>query len=222
MWTISWVCHSKKVYPRTRPNVFLTHWSKPACLFTPSLVPVEGRLQAGSSIRGGQLLGVSRRGLWRLRIALLHVASFGLGERRRNQFLGWPLHVSGSSAGRAPATFTAAYAFSQSGGGERRRLSVPVIRELRVAASLIFLAHRDLSAPCCSAHPNIMSHPSNQLSVQNTTECMGYCLFGEFFASCRKSGMKWPVPPLKMEMWGTHVTLSFFICLIRFFSPYHS
>ena len=62
-----------------------------------------------------------------------------------------------------------------------------------------------------------MSHPSSQLSVQSTSECMGNCLFGELFASCRKSGMKWPVPPLKMEMWGTHVTLVVFHLSHSFF-----
>ena len=48
------------------------------------------------------------------------------------------------------ATSSTAHASSQRGGRQRRGLRVPVIRELRVAASLIFLAHRDLSAPWCS------------------------------------------------------------------------
>ena len=35
--------YNKKVWPRTRPSKFVTHWSKPACLFTPSLVPPRTR-----------------------------------------------------------------------------------------------------------------------------------------------------------------------------------
>ena len=42
-------------------------------------------------------------------------------------------------------TFSAASGFSQCGGRQRRLLWVPVIQELQVAASLMFLIHRDLS-----------------------------------------------------------------------------
>ena len=47
------------------------------------------------------------------------------------------------------ATFSAACAFSQHRGRQRRRPWVPVIRELQVAASPTFLSHRDLLAPQC-------------------------------------------------------------------------
>ena len=47
------------------------------------------------------------------------------------------------------ATFSAGYAFSPRGGQQRRGLWVAVIQELRVAASLIFLVHLDLSVPWC-------------------------------------------------------------------------
>ena len=77
------------------------------------------------------VVGVSRRGLWRLRIALLHVASSVWARE----------HL---------ATCSAAHALSQRGGVQRRRLWVQVSRELRLAASLIFLAPRHLSAPWCS------------------------------------------------------------------------
>ena len=47
-------------------------------------VPLEERGWEFDPVR--PVVGVSRRGLWRLRVAMLHVASFGLGKRRRDQF----------------------------------------------------------------------------------------------------------------------------------------
>ena len=79
-------------------------------------------------------------GFWRFRVALLHVAP--LGWASEDEFISLVGHfVSGSSAEELLASFGAAYAFFQRGGRQRRRW---------VAASLIFLAHRDLSAPWCS------------------------------------------------------------------------
>ena len=73
-----------------------------------------------------------------------------VGRARTKSVLWLVTSRVGLQKGELLDTFSAAYAFSQGGGRQRRRLWVPVSRELRLAASLIFLAHRDLSAPWCS------------------------------------------------------------------------
>ena len=68
----------------------------------------------------------------------------GLGERGRNQFCGWSFYVSGSGAERTPTLCS--LRFISSRRPSERALMGSDICELRVAASLIFLADRDLSA----------------------------------------------------------------------------
>ena len=41
---------------------------------------------------------VSRTGVWRLRLAMLHVASLGWASQDEKKFFGWSLHVSSSGA----------------------------------------------------------------------------------------------------------------------------
>ena len=153
-WRVPWAsCRSRKAQPGTRPHVFLMRWLRPDCLFTPvTCSPGGDTKRLGSSIQRGRLSEclaggfgssvlpclMSHLGVGRARTKLacwLATSHFGLwcGERERELL----------------ATFHAACAFLQRGGRQRRRLRVPVIRELRVAASLIFLAHRDLSTPWC-------------------------------------------------------------------------
>ena len=91
---------------------------------------------------------VSRRGLWRFRVALLHVAS--LGWARTKSVLWLVTSRFELKCGESSWLLSARLTPSQRGSRQRRRLWAPVICELRVAASLIFLAHRDLSAPWCS------------------------------------------------------------------------
>ena len=96
------------------------------------------------------VVGVSRRGLWCLRTALLHVASLGWATEDEIRSLVGHFTFLAPVRSELLAAFSAAHALCQRGGRQRRRLWVPVIRELRVAASLVFLARRDLSAPWCS------------------------------------------------------------------------
>ena len=73
---------------------------------------------------------------------MLHVASRGCASEDEISSLVGHFTFRALVRRELLATFSAAYAFSQRGGRLRRRLRVSVIRELRVAASLIFLAHR--------------------------------------------------------------------------------
>ena len=95
------------------------------------------------------VVGESRRGLGCLRTAMLHVASCGWASEDEISSLVGHFTFRALVRRELMATLSAAYAFSQRGGRQRRRSWVPVIQELRVAASLIFLAHRHLSAPWC-------------------------------------------------------------------------
>ena len=115
--------YSKTVTARvragTRPNEFLKHWSKPTCLFTLSLVPPETKGWEFDPLR--PVVGVSRRWLWRVRVALLRVASLGWAiEDEISSLVG---HYTFLALVRREllATFSAAYAFYPSFGHFGRR-----------------------------------------------------------------------------------------------------
>ena len=145
MWIISRACRSRKAWPETRPNEFLVRWLKPDCLFTRSPALPEARHQSGISTRRGRLSEYLVVGL----APPYHVASPGGASEDESSSLVGHFTFRALVWGELLTTFTTAYAFSQRGGRQGRRLWVAVIQELRVAASLIFLAHRDLSVLWC-------------------------------------------------------------------------
>ena len=70
--------------------------------------------------------------------------------RLRTKSVPWLVAFSFRALVRREPLARPACSISQRGGRQRRRLWVPVIREFRVAASLIFLSRRDRSAPWCA------------------------------------------------------------------------
>ena len=145
MWIISWACRSRKVWSRTRNKRVADALVKAGLPVHPATCSLGGETLGWDFDPERPVVGVSRRGLWRLRTAMLHVASRGWASEDEISSLVGRFTVRRELL----TTFSAAYAFSHSRGRQGRRLRVPVLRELRVAASLIFQAHRDLSAPRC-------------------------------------------------------------------------
>ena len=116
--------------PGTRSNDFLTHWSKPACLFTlslvftpPSLLPPPPLPQRDLGWEFDPLrpvVGVSRHGFGAFALHCF-MSHHWLGERRRNQFSGLVTLRIGLQCGESSWPLSVRLTLSLNGGAVRDR-----------------------------------------------------------------------------------------------------
>ena len=98
----------------------------------PDACSPRGETQGRDLALTKSLFGVSRRGLWRFRFALLHIASLCWAEVRTKSLPWWGRGENSCQFSVRPTRF------SVRGGRQKRRSWVPVVQELGAAAWLDF------------------------------------------------------------------------------------